>query len=175
MQILVSGFAKLVEPDRHAVVTGGGAGAIGAEQMVPPGQNLTVVAIGLAPRGGVAHPMHRRGRHDPSRHAVETVGKRDIAMPEQRQDRDTPGKKIVHRFGRRLLEPCFLHLIDALKDRLQRVRVVGGKRLTAGQAGDVHNHVGDFGLGNVDGLSIEYAGRRILLPGDLEAPGVVLV
>ena len=65
-------------------MTGYRLGPVGAELPVPPGQVEAEIAVGLARHHRVMDPMHLRGGHDLSQHAVEALRKADVAVVEYR-------------------------------------------------------------------------------------------
>jgi hypothetical protein len=77
-------IAKLLDADRHGVVPGRGLRAVGAEQAVPPRQIESEIAVGLARRYRMMHPMHVRRHDEPAQHAVQHLRDADITVVEHR-------------------------------------------------------------------------------------------
>src|SRR5262245_54910943 len=71
-------IAKLLDTDRHSLVTGRGLWPVGAEQAVPPRQIESEVAVGFTHKDRVVDAMHVRRHDEPAQHAVDSGGYTDV-------------------------------------------------------------------------------------------------
>src|SRR5581483_1217692 len=58
VEALLGGVTKLLDANRHAQLSGGGLGAIGAEQSIPPRQIEAEIGVGLFRNDGVMDAVH---------------------------------------------------------------------------------------------------------------------
>ena len=72
----------MLNANGHVVVTRFWLWAIGAEQLIPPRQIETEVAVGLHGNDGVVDTVHIRRHHKPAQHTVETEWNADVAVVE---------------------------------------------------------------------------------------------
>src|SRR5207247_2781781 len=76
----LASITKLLDTNRHGVMTGRGLGAVGAQQSVPPRQVESEIAIGLAPQDRMMDAMHVRRHDEPAQDPIDFRGNADVAM-----------------------------------------------------------------------------------------------